>query len=176
MDIQTILSDKLKDKAFQTCVIDTKQISFSEEVVKACKRNYCGKYNTCWTCPPAAGDLKQLEQKYKAYKKAFVFTTLHKIEDSFDIEGMDRARIEHKSAEKAATNAIKGLNVDWLGAGSCLICEKCTYPNSPCRFPDKAKSSVEAAGIDVVQLAKTSNINYFNGENTVTFFSVIFFN
>jgi predicted metal-binding protein len=176
MSIKTVLADIFRDKAYQTALIGTDKIIFSGDVRKACKQNYCGKYNTCWTCPPAAGDIKTLEQKYKAYEWAFVFTTLHKIEDSFDIEGMDTARSEHQKIEKEAILGLKGYTVDWLGAGSCSICGKCTFPDSPCRFPDKAKSSIEACGIDVVQLAKTCNLNYNNGINTVTYFSVIFFN
>lgn len=174
--ISKILTSVLKNKAFQTAVISTQVITFSKDVVTACERNYCGQYNTCWTCPPAVGNIKMLEKKYKGYNKALVFTTLHKLEDSFDIDGMDNGRLEHQKIEKAATDCLSGYKADWLGAGSCSICEKCTYPHSPCRFPDKAKSSVEACGIDVVHLAKICNINYFNGVNTVTYFSIIFFN
>ena len=37
-------------------------------------------------------------------------------------------------------------------------------------------SSVEAYGISVVEMAKNCNINYKNGVNTVTYFSLILFN
>ena len=32
---------------------------------------------------------------------------------------------------------------------SCGICKTCTYPDAPCRFPDRARRSMEACGIDV---------------------------
>jgi hypothetical protein len=35
--------------------------------------------------------------------------------------------------------------------------------------------ALEAAGIDVVALAKTANINYYNGKNTVTYFAAILY-
>ncbi|MBR6781391.1 MAG: DUF2284 domain-containing protein, partial [Clostridia bacterium] len=62
-----------------------------------------------------------------------------------------------------------------MGCGSCDLCEKCTYPDAPCRFPDRALTSVEANGIQVIELAKNIGINYNNGENTVTYFSMILF-
>lgn len=174
-DIENILKKELAGKINEYAVIPSEKIVFSTEVVNACKINYCGKYNTCWTCPPAVGDLRELEKKYKTFKYAFVFTTKSNLEDSFDLEGMDSARDKHIVIEKGAWEKLKGYKTESLTVGSCPLCEKCTYPDAPCRFPDIAKPSVEAVGIDVTQLAKTCNIRYYNGENTVTYFSVIFF-
>lgn len=55
------------------------------------------------------------------------------------------------------------------------ILKKCTYPTAPCRFPEKARSSAYANGISVVDLAKQLGINYKNGNNTVTYFSVVLY-
>ncbi len=63
-----------------------------------------------------------------------------------------------------------------LGCGGCELCKKCTYPDAPCRFPDKATPSVEACGINVVELSKKIGIKYNNGPNTVTYFCIILFN
>ena len=60
-------------------------------------------------------------------------------------------------------------------AGSCPVCEKCTYPDAPCRFPDKARSAMEALGIDVVALAADRGITYDHGAGTVTYFSIVFY-
>ena len=61
------------------------------------------------------------------------------------------------------------------GAGSCPVCKKCTYPDAPCRFPDKARSAMEALGIDVVALAADRGITYDHVEGTVTYFSIVFY-
>lgn len=175
-NIKQFIIDHLKNKVFEYAVISTKDIIFSQDVVNACKANYCGRYNSCWTCPPAVGKLCDLEKKYKRYKYAFVFTTLNNLEDSFDIEGMNNARAKHMKILNNLTDKIKNYDVDWLTAQSCNICEKCTYPDAPCRYPNLAKPAVEACGIDVTCLAKTCKIGYYNGENTVTYFSVVFFN
>lgn len=160
------------ERIWEYAELSTADIEFSEHVINACKANYCGKYNTCWGCPPAVGSLAALKAKYTAYPFAFVFTTKHAIEDSFDIDGMSAARLEHDKVEDAVRSVLPaGSKV--LGAEGCNVCKTCAYP-APCRFPDRMKTSVEAAGIDVVSLAKTANIGYTNGENTVTYFSLVF--
>lgn len=162
------------DKIWQYAELKSSDLEFSEEVVAACRANYCGNYNKSWKCPPNVGKLEDLKAKYTAYENIFVFTTKHEIEDSFDIEGMFAARLKHDETEDIVRKILpKGCEV--LGAGGCNVCAKCAFPK-PCRFPEKAKTSVEACGINVVSLAKTAKINYTNGENTVTYFSVVFAN
>jgi predicted metal-binding protein len=64
-----------------------------------------------------------------------------------------------------------------LGAGACMICEKCTYPDSEsCRLPHKAVPSLEACGIDVMRLSRQVGVKYHNGKNTVTYFGVVLHN
>ena len=62
-----------------------------------------------------------------------------------------------------------------LGNEGCELCASCTYPDAPCRFPDRAGPSVEAWGINVMLLAKQLGVKYNNGPNTVTYFSMILF-
>ncbi len=150
-------------------------IPFSAEVRKACEDNYCGRYGKSWTCPPGAGDWQELAAHYQSYKNAFVFTTVHKIEDSFDFEGMDAASQVHRKAEEALLARLSPWlgQFELLGAGSCSICGECTYPDAPCRYPEKARRSMEACGIDVVALSRENSLHYVNGVNTVTYFSLL---
>ncbi len=170
------LLDVLGEDVWQYGVLTSDQVSFDESVRHACEQNYCGRYGKCWTCPPGVGDYEKLRDGLLVYKNVFVFTTKHALEDSFDIEGMNEAHIIHDAAAKKIFPLCKERGAKLLGAGGCTICEKCTYPDSPCRFPEKAISSVEANGINVMQLSKTAGINYINGANTVTYFSVVFYN
>ncbi len=160
---------------FQYQQIDSSDIPFSQAVVDMCKANRCGKYGTCWTCPPGVGELSALERKIKSYKSACVFTCKYDLQDSFDFEGMVDG---HKKANLVLQNIIELLRADGvkflaLGCEGCGLCEKCTYPDAPCRFPEKAVPSVEACGINVVELAKKTRINYNNGTNTVTYFCIL---
>ena len=173
-DVLEIL-EGLKDEFFQYAVADTGVLKFQQAVADACKANYCGMYGKTWTCPPAIDDYSVMEKNLKKYGRFFVFTTKHDIEDSFDFEGMTKGKDKHGEVQQRVMDALKGLPVRVLGAGGCTNCQKCTYPLSPCRFPEKAVSSIEACGINVVELARDVDINYVNGPDTVTYFSIVFF-
>jgi predicted metal-binding protein len=174
MSIKEQFEEALRGRAWDCAVMPTSELLFLPEVRKACEVNTCGSYGTNWGCPPGNGTLDELKQKITAFAKAFIFTTKYDLEDSFDIEGMSAAGEIHRvltvemQARFGKTNPV-------YGAGGCSVCKKCAYP-APCRFPDKAVSAVEAAGIAVGDLSKTAGVKYNNGEATVTFFSMILFN
>ncbi|WP_081468714.1 DUF2284 domain-containing protein [Treponema primitia] len=56
------------------------------------------------------------------------------------------------------------------------MCKTCTYPNSPCRFLEKLHHFIEGYGILVNELTQRADINYSNGEDTVTYFGALLFN
>lgn len=147
---------------------------FSESVVTACRQNFCGNYNSSWRCPPAIGTLEQLKAHFEKYSNVFVYTTKHRLRDSYDFEGMAAAQKEHERTDDIIREYVKSGGGELLGAGKCSVCEKCAYP-LPCLFPDKARTSIEACGINVMSLAQTVKINYANGKDTVTYFSAVFF-
>lgn len=163
------------ERAYQYNIIKVSEINFTREVVAACKTNTCGRYGKCWTCPPAVGELDDLIAKYSLYDEAIVYTTRHDLEDSFDIEGMMAGQAAHGQIDSEIIALLDKDTMALLGSGGCNYCDKCSYPDAPCRHSDIAIPSVEAVGIDVVNLASKCNINYHNGVNTVTYFSVIFY-
>lgn len=169
---------ELKGKAFQSGEIETAEIPFSEEMIAYCMENKCGRYNTNWTCPPATGDFSEIKEKYLKFKKAFVYNAVYLLEDSFDIEGMDNAREKNFEICDCIIKTLfySGKPFSVLKAGSCAKCKKCSYPDSPCRHKDTAFPSLEAAGINVTALAKKLGMNYYNGENTITYFTIFFYN
>ena len=96
---------------------------------------------------------------------------MHALEDSFNYDGMTKGRELHL----LLTSELKKiLDTPVYGAGNCPVCKTCAFPE-PCPFPEKKISSIEAAGIDVTSLSKAAGINYNNGQNTVTFFSIALF-
>jgi predicted metal-binding protein len=108
-----------------------------------------------------------------AFSSAFVFTTKSDLDDSFDYEGMMKAKEQHDRLTFEMRERFGGSN-PVFGAGRCSICETCAYPE-PCRFPDRKVSSIEAAGINVTELSRLGGLRYNNGKNTVTYFSMILF-
>ena len=63
-----------------------------------------------------------------------------------------------------------------LSNEGCGRCKDCTYPDAPCRFPDKLYPSIEGFGFIVSELAQQAGIKYNNGPNTVTFFGAVLYN
>lgn len=165
------------DGVFQYASLNPRDIPFSDDVRKACEANACGMYGKRWTCPPGAGEVGELKNKILAYENALVFTHMGRIEDSFDFEGMQSVGKEADILLERVISALMKESISHLplGHGACKICGECTYPDLPCRFPDRAITSVEACGINVVQLAADCKINYHNGADTVTYFCLILY-
>ena len=167
--------EKVKPLVHQCAIIETDKINFSNDVRSVCESNACGQYNKSWVCPPAIGEVEDLKKKCLTYSDALVFTTCGKLTDSFDIEGMEVQRSKHDKTQKKVRELLNFDDNLLLGVGGCRLCKTCNYPD-PCRFPDSIIPSLESYGINVVDLAKKTGLNYHNGENTVTYFSIVFFN
>jgi len=77
----------------------------------------------------------------------------------------------HKFAEK-----VREIHPDalCLGSGGCRICEECAHPE-PCRFPDKACSSMEGYGLFVTQVCRDNGMPYYYGEKTICYCAMILF-
>ena len=155
----------------EKAILPVTALTFSPALLDSCKTNVCGNYNKSWVCPPACESVEEQKKKILSYKNLLVFTTMHRLEDSFDYEGMTKGRELHL----ILTSELKKiLNAPVYGAGNCPVCKTCAFPE-PCQFPEKKIGSVEAAGIDVTLLSKATGIAYNNGKNTVTFFSITLF-
>ncbi|MBM3700558.1 MAG: DUF2284 domain-containing protein [Actinobacteria bacterium] len=165
--------------AYKSYIIETDKIPFDENLRSYCEMNYCGHYGKNYACPPGIGESKELIAKAKEYKKALVFQTVTEIKDSFDFEGMQEAQSRHTKAADKINEHIRKLfdNYLQLTAGGCKVCKVCAQvDDKPCKFPDKAISSLEAYCMNVSTLAGLCNMKYINGQNTVTFFGAFLFN
>jgi predicted metal-binding protein len=162
----------LAGRNHEQAIIPVSDLTFSDEFIKSCK--ICVNYNTRWNCPPVSVPKEVLQKKIKSFKQAFVFSTKHDVEDSFDFLAMwQRAMAIHRNIN-IELHTQYGKTNPVFGAGGCHICQECAYPE-PCRNPDKNIPSLESAGIDVTALSKAAKLRYDNGENTVTFFSIVLF-
>lgn len=175
MNVEAYLVDY--PEIFQMKCIESSEIPFSQMVSDACKANQCGRYGTCWTCPPGVGTQEELEKEIRSYKNALVFNCKYELEDWYDFEGMIAGQEHTHNVLSDIARKMRECGEEFLALGceGCKICERCTYPDAPCRFPHKAIKSVEACGINVVELASKTGLNYNNGANTVTYFCVILF-
>ena len=158
--------------------LDADTIELNTDVRKMCESNSCGMYGANWCCPPGMGDLGVCEEKIRKYKRGVLVQTVGELEDELDGETMMETEAAHKKHFDAMHRRLLEIYPGLLacGAGTCTRCKKCTYPDAPCRFPDKLHPSIESYGVEVNVLARSAHVRYNNGPNTVTFFSCIFFN
>lgn len=177
--MSTLLEKIIEFGASNAGEIKVSDIAFDKSLRKSCEANFCGNYGKNHTCPPGCGDEEELIEKIKKYEDAIIFQTITPLEDSFDFEGMEEAAKNHNKLTYAVWDEAKKLYPDCtiLAAGGCSYCEKCAgIDGEPCRFPEKAITSLEAHCINVSTLAGKAGMKYINGENTVTYFSGVFFN
>jgi predicted metal-binding protein len=159
--------------AFQSGAVPTAEIPFDREVRALCEKNVCRNYGRTWACPPAVGTVEECEAFCLRYDFMLVFTKKYDLEDSFDFEGMRDGLLDFKELCDSVAAAFPGLPV--LSNEGCHRCEKCTYPDVPCLFPDKLHPALEGYGILVSTLAKKAGVNYINGRDTVTYFGAVLY-
>jgi predicted metal-binding protein len=157
---------------FEYGVADPREVEFSQEVRKYCEDNACRQYGKTWACPPAVGTVDECRARAQSYDKMLVFSARYDVEDSADFEGYMRGMKDFKTVANNVDNALKDVFADCLVLGNegCGVCEDCTYPDAPCRFPDKVHGSIEGYGIWVSKLAQQAGVAYNNGANTITYF------
>ncbi|MCL2751856.1 MAG: DUF2284 domain-containing protein [Firmicutes bacterium] len=178
MEISELIKIALENGFAKAAACDPQKLVFLDKVRSWCEDGRCGRYGKNWACPPHCGSVDEWRNQCAAYNAGVLVETVGLLEDSFDFEGMEQAAKTHKEnlarAEKACRPLVKELLT--LGAGACIVCETCSCPDAPCRFPDRRHVSMEACGLLVSDVCKDCGIPYINGENTVTYVSLYLFN
>ena len=74
--------------ADRAAVIDARSVVTDTAFFDMCAANRCGRYGTCYMCPPDVGEIGALIQSLSNYSHVLVYHTVVALEDRFDIEGM----------------------------------------------------------------------------------------
>lgn len=151
--------------------LDARALRFLPAVRAMCGANRCGKYGTCWTCPPACGSLAEMEARARRYRAGLLVQAEGRLEDPFDLPGMRRTERRFKRAFEKLCGLLREQSPGLLplGAGGCTVCRVCAYPSAPCRFPGRAFVSMEAAGLDVAEVCGTCGLRYNYGPGSIAF-------
>ncbi len=170
--------NKALEIGFETAKeIDTGTLAVRKDVREMCAADKCHAFGKNWTCPPACGELSECSERINKYKHGIIVQTTGKTEKSIDTKAYRHIEALHHDRFVGLTAFVRATHPEalCLGAGGCRICKVCTYPNAPCRFPDKSYSSMEAYGLFVTQVCRDNGINYYYGEKTMTYTSCILF-
>lgn len=146
------------------------------EVRSMCESNTCHAYGKNWSCPPACGTLEECSRRLSGYSRGILLQTVGEVEDWMDFEGMMRVEKQHKDTLERFVNRIRQEVPDVLplGSGGCRICETCTYPDNPCRFPERCFSSMEAYGMEVSRICKNCGLEYNYGPGKIAYTACCF--
>jgi len=158
--------------------LDPRTLKFLPEVRAMCAADRCQSFNKTWSCPPACGELEYWEEKASHYSKGLLLQTIGDREDSYDIEAMMEAAEVNRNEVDALAKALMADGMDFLlmAAGTCTRCTKCTYPDSPCRFPDLVFPSMEACGLFVSQVCTDNNVKYNYGDEKIAYTCCVLYN
>ena len=152
------------------------EIPFDPAVRAICQGNTCRGYGATWACPPGVGTFEDCRAQCLAYRRALVFSTSYPLEDSFDFAAMRAGMLAFKEVcdrlGEAAGPIVPGYLL--LSNEGCFCCAACTYPDAPCRFPEKLHPSIEGYGILVSELARRTGIPY-GVPGAVTYFGALLF-
>ncbi len=163
-----------KEGGFESAApLDAAALDFMPEVRDMCSADRCHQYNKNWACPPACGTVDECAERAASFKEGLIVQTVGDVEDSFDFENMMAIAETHKDRFLALRDKLRENYPDLLamGAGGCSICSTCTYPDKPCRFPDKAIPSMEAYGLLVNAVCTRSGLAYNYGTGKLAYTS-----
>lgn len=177
--MEALVLAALEAGAVKAVLISGAEIVCSESFREICENNQCGCYGRCWICPPEIGEIEELIARVKTYPRGLLYQTIGTLEDSFDVESMFAAGVNHAKVSSGLQKRLPELlsgSFLHLGCGGCHLCEVCAKrTGEPCRHPDYALPAMEGYGVDVYNTTKNTHLKYINGTNTVTYFGLVLF-
>lgn len=174
---ETVIKEALAAGFTSAAPLDPKKLDFMPEVRVMCAADKCRNYDKSWSCPPACGTLEEIARRVLSYDGGVLLQTTASLSDSFDYESMMEAQKNHARSLNVLTERLRSFLPDVLalGTGGCRICKECTYPSSPCRFPDRMMVSMEASGLLVSRVCENCGIPYYYGPGTMTYVACVLF-
>ena len=173
----------LKERgASDVVLINTADIIVDERVRLKCQVPVCDSYNKNLMCPPYVPSVAEFRKILKKYKQGLLIQVSAELNEKYvnapTEEVFVPARKLHElinAGEKEAFTAGFRFAAGFIG-GCCRLCDECVvvHGGTHCRFPFKARPSMEAVGIDVMEtVAKVGLPVSFPISNQVTWTGLI---
>jgi len=161
---------------YQYAFVKTQDMLFSDRIRWICEHE-CPMYGKTWACPPAVGSVAECEARCRQFEDALLIATITEVSDIANIDETLATRAPHEEITRDVLALVQQQAGETmvLSTEACAYCEKCTYPDAPCRFPERMYPCVESHGILVTDLAEKYGIDFLAEGNLVTWFSIIFY-
>jgi predicted metal-binding protein len=128
---------KQKPGVIDACIISPSEVEIAAWVRLKCQYG-CEGYGQCLVCPPFTPSPEQMRKVLDAYHRAILIRFEPKAEVKSIVAELERSIF--------LSGAWKAFG---LGAGPCYFCKSCPVEDGQCRYPERARPSMEACGIDV---------------------------
>ena len=174
---RTLLEEGLRELPIvQYEFFETEELVFTPRVRTVCRQE-CPRYGTSWACPPGVGTVEECRARCLAYPHGLLVVTMTEVPDIADIDATLATRGDHEEITRKVHRMLRdqGAEVYVLSTESCALCEHCTYPEAPCRHPDRMYPCVESHGILVTELGERFGLPFQAGGNVVTWFSLLLY-
>lgn len=167
-----------RELGIRECKIATTELLvFAPETRRLCEQNVCGQLGKTWACPPAVGSYATCVKTCRAFRNMMVFSTVTDLRGRYNPRGWHEAKIRHERATAVIAAEFRRDRPDVLvlSTEGCEVCERCTYPDAPCAFPEQCFPSVEGYGILVMEVVKKLGMRYHYGPEQLAYFSFVLF-
>ena len=156
--------------------IRTDELVFSDRVRYICETE-CSMYDRSWACPPAVGTVEECRERVMRFEEGLLIATITEVSDIANIDETLATRAPHEAITRQVLELVwqQAAETLVLSTESCAHCERCTWPDAPCRHPDRMFPCVESHGILVTDLAEKRGIDFMAEGNIVTWFSLILY-
>ena len=177
MDLQKLEEQLTQLPLFACFFVKPGALEFADRVRWICE-NECPRYGQTWACPPGVGTLESCREKCLGYENCLVIGTITEVSD---ISCMQET-LDTRAAHEALTDEVRGyfrqqgVEPFILSTDSCAICQRCAcLDGQPCRYPEKMHPCVESHGINLIPTLEEQGLEFIQGGNLVTWYSLLFF-
>jgi len=156
MDLE-LVQEQARRLEFDLCLGFDAALLVPEQRIRAyCIENRCGSYNANHMCPPQIGSLEEVATRLQSFSYGVLLQYSRRLAVAKDREGVIRTKLEFHRLILRLERRVRrrGVTQLWgLIGGNCELCRICAATEKkPCRHPEKAKTSLEAIGVDVIGL------------------------
>ncbi|WP_026894036.1 DUF2284 domain-containing protein [Clostridiisalibacter paucivorans] len=170
--IKSIIEYGSKEGINKIVPIYTKELIFDTKVREYCIENKCGKYGQNFMCPPIVGRVEDMKKEILTHKEGLLIFYEVYAQDVKKEHFIKKSAIEfHKvmlKLEKIANLVGNTITRAYI-AGNCRLCFPCKIKigYEHCPYPEKSRTSMEAAGINVIETCSNLGIDVKFGNNKV---------
>ena len=157
--------------------VSPKDLEFADRVRWICE-NECPRFCKSWACPPGVGTVNHCRNKCLGHENCLVIGTITEVSDISDLEETLATRADHEALTDEVREYFRQQGVEpyILSTDSCAVCDRCAYlDGEPCRFPQKMHPCVESHGINLIPTLESQGLEFIQGGNVVTWYSLLFF-